>query len=449
MRLSSRENGAVDKGGIKGETLQKAPQVAAWFATDALDPLRVENVLDDFRTRVAQSPDQGAKQGRRPALKAARHADADHTAEQQPEVAARDVNEQSLPDVRMPSKMDPPHPAGLAHVGKRPLEQLPSTPQQATAPRPANPAPVGMHPLAGRRLARPAAAAPVRFRQVAAQSQRRQIRQRLVGVAPFVAHPCRPPPLRCQVPPAKPPRAARPPSSASRPSMMGSTPPLGGIAMCQGGTSMTHHLEEEASHGTLAPIIGRDVVANGSSAGDQNVMTVGRPRPGGSLTSRTRAPGCGGEGGRGEPPFRSGGRRARLSCARRRFFSFWRRVDARPGRVALLVFATTVARHTNDTSRSGASSRSCSPVRNRYDFEGEIVHGTKRRRRLPRQRRPADRAAGRGGRTLPDGGWERGALRRRPHPADRDPRVPGERLGVFAAGTHASDRAPAGPGRAG
>lgn len=51
-------------------------------------------------------------------MKPAGRADPDHAADQEPEVATRDGNKQSLPDVRMPSEMDPPRPAGLAHVGK-------------------------------------------------------------------------------------------------------------------------------------------------------------------------------------------------------------------------------------------------------------------------------------------------------------------------------------------
>ena len=103
--------------------------------------------------QVAKSAEHGSKEGRGPALKAPGRAHADHLTQQQPEVAAGDMHEQPFQDVGMSSKMDPSHPACLAHVGKRPLQQFSSTPQQATAPHAANPAPVGMHCVAGRWLA--------------------------------------------------------------------------------------------------------------------------------------------------------------------------------------------------------------------------------------------------------------------------------------------------------
>ena len=62
-------------------------------------------------------------------LKAPWRADADQVPHQQAKVAAGDVYDQLLQDVRMPSKVNPPHPAGLAHVRKRPLRQLPSISQ--------------------------------------------------------------------------------------------------------------------------------------------------------------------------------------------------------------------------------------------------------------------------------------------------------------------------------
>ena len=84
----------------------------------------------------------------------------------------------------MPPKMHPPHPTGFEQMRKRPLQQLPPASQQATAPRPANPAPVGIHGVAGRRLALPASAAPIRLREVGAQPHRLQVHQRLVAVVP-------------------------------------------------------------------------------------------------------------------------------------------------------------------------------------------------------------------------------------------------------------------------
>ena len=116
---------------------------------------------------VAKLPEQGAKEGCGTALKAPRRAHTDQVPQQQPEVAAGDVHEQPFPDVRMPSKMDPSHPARLAHVRERPLQQLPATPQEPMAPLPADPAPVGIHGVASRLPLLPAPAPPVRLRDVA------------------------------------------------------------------------------------------------------------------------------------------------------------------------------------------------------------------------------------------------------------------------------------------
>ncbi len=89
------------------------------------------------------------------------------------------MHEQPFQDVGMSSKMDPSHPARLAHVRERPLQHLPATPQEPTASLPADPAPVGIHGVASRLLLLPAPAPPVRLRDVAAQTHRRH---RLVAV---------------------------------------------------------------------------------------------------------------------------------------------------------------------------------------------------------------------------------------------------------------------------
>ena len=109
MLWSRREEGVRDECGMKSgrRGSQKAPQ-------------------------VAKSPEQGTKEGRGPALKAPGRAHADHLTQHRPEVAGGDVHEQPFPDVRMPSKMHPPHPARLVHVRERPLQQLPATPQEPT-----------------------------------------------------------------------------------------------------------------------------------------------------------------------------------------------------------------------------------------------------------------------------------------------------------------------------
>ena len=73
------------------------------------------------------------------------------------------MHEQSFQDVGMSSKMDPSHPARLAHVRERPLQHLPATPQEPTAPLPADPAPVGIHGVASRLLLLPAPASPERW----------------------------------------------------------------------------------------------------------------------------------------------------------------------------------------------------------------------------------------------------------------------------------------------
>ena len=87
----------------------------------------------------------------------------------------------------MPPEMHPPHPTGFEQMRKRRLQQLPPASQQATAPRPANPAPVGIHGVAGRRPTLPAPAARVRFQELGAEPQGLQVHQRLVAVVPPVA----------------------------------------------------------------------------------------------------------------------------------------------------------------------------------------------------------------------------------------------------------------------
>ena len=54
---------------------------------------------------VAQSPQQGARGPTAPPLEAPRGADADQVPQQQPEVAAGDLHDHSLQNVRMPAKM--------------------------------------------------------------------------------------------------------------------------------------------------------------------------------------------------------------------------------------------------------------------------------------------------------------------------------------------------------
>ena len=100
---------------------------------------------------AAQEADQHLHQRRRAALEAPRRADARQVPHEQPEIDAADLDEQPFP---------------------------------ACA---ANPPPVGIHRVPRRRLARPAAPAAIRLRDVAAHADGRKPDHRLVAVIPLVS----------------------------------------------------------------------------------------------------------------------------------------------------------------------------------------------------------------------------------------------------------------------
>ena len=74
--------------------------------------------------QVAPPPKWSAEYGLSRSLKAPRRAHADQLPQQQPKVAAGELNEQPLEHVGMSSKMDAPHPADLAHVREGTLRQF-------------------------------------------------------------------------------------------------------------------------------------------------------------------------------------------------------------------------------------------------------------------------------------------------------------------------------------
>ena len=77
--------------------------------------------------QVTEPSKKSQKYGRNPAQKAPRRAHADQLPQQPPEVAAGDLHEQPLENVRMPSKIHPAHPAGLAHAREGSLQQFSPT----------------------------------------------------------------------------------------------------------------------------------------------------------------------------------------------------------------------------------------------------------------------------------------------------------------------------------
>ena len=94
-----------------------------------------------------ERPNQHQKGGNdraEPPLQPARRADADQLPHEEPQIETARVDQQSLQDVGVPSKMHTAHPAGLVEMREGPLQALPTQPQQAQAARAADASPIAI-----------------------------------------------------------------------------------------------------------------------------------------------------------------------------------------------------------------------------------------------------------------------------------------------------------------
>src|ERR1700675_1720347 len=78
-------------------------------------------------------------------LIAARRADADQVAHDEPEIEASRMNQQTLEDVRVAAQMRAAHPTGVIEMREGAFDPLPPLMHQAPAAQATNPPPIGIH----------------------------------------------------------------------------------------------------------------------------------------------------------------------------------------------------------------------------------------------------------------------------------------------------------------
>ena len=81
---------------------------------------------------------QGCQDRNEPPLQPSRRAHADQMSHQQPEIETAGVNQQSLQNVGVSTKVHASHAAGLVEMREGPLQALAAQPQQSQAPRATN-----------------------------------------------------------------------------------------------------------------------------------------------------------------------------------------------------------------------------------------------------------------------------------------------------------------------
>jgi len=90
-----------------------------------------------LRPDDANQRQERRNEGNSTALEAARRADTDHRAHEQPEIEGAGMDQQSFSNVRVPAEMHAAHPAGFIEMGKRSFQALPAEPRprRRRAPR--------------------------------------------------------------------------------------------------------------------------------------------------------------------------------------------------------------------------------------------------------------------------------------------------------------------------
>ena len=113
--------------------------------------------------------------------------DANQLPHQQSEIEASGVDQQSLSNIGVSAQVYSAHPSCFVEVRERPFEALAAEPQQAQAPRRANPPTIPVHRVAGLGVLRPVPSAAIGLGDVTADADRFEIHERLIAVIPLVA----------------------------------------------------------------------------------------------------------------------------------------------------------------------------------------------------------------------------------------------------------------------
>ena len=120
------------------------------------------------------------KNTRSQALQTTGDAKSEQAAKHQRQVEASHVNQQPFEDVDVPTKMGPPHAAGVIAVREAPLDQLAAFPHQPFATNAANTAAVGVYRITLGALTDPIPTATVRLGNVRAAARVMTLGEHLV-----------------------------------------------------------------------------------------------------------------------------------------------------------------------------------------------------------------------------------------------------------------------------
>jgi hypothetical protein len=118
----------------------------------------------------AQQREKGTQQRSEAALQSARRADADQPTHEQAEIEAGGVDQQSLPNVRVPAQVRAAQAAGLIEMSERALQSCTAQPQEALATRTADTPTVPIHGVACIGVLLPAPSPTIRFGDVTADA---------------------------------------------------------------------------------------------------------------------------------------------------------------------------------------------------------------------------------------------------------------------------------------
>jgi hypothetical protein len=109
------------------------------------------HTLPEVATRRQKRREHGDEPPRQPA----RRADADQLTQEEPEIEAARVDQQSLADVRVAAQVHTAHPAGLVEVREGSFQALTAKPQQTQAACAANAPTIAVHRSARLRMVLP------------------------------------------------------------------------------------------------------------------------------------------------------------------------------------------------------------------------------------------------------------------------------------------------------
>ena len=134
----------------------------------------------------ADQSDKSNESRNKSALEAAWRADADQLTHEQSEIEAGRVDQQSRPNVPVPSKVHAAHAAGLIEMRKRSFQPFAAQPEEPLTARAANAPSIAVHSVACVGVLLPIPSSPIGFGDIAAHAHGLEIYERVIAVIALV-----------------------------------------------------------------------------------------------------------------------------------------------------------------------------------------------------------------------------------------------------------------------